>query len=266
VPADPDAGTRASARCCASDITLSELKTLCGKMDASDRDAINVEDFVNGGTANWRTDLYSTCATVLSHAESIELFESVGAKFTPELKSGDATDIQNVFGSQEAYAQAMIDEYKEAGIKAKDVWAQSFNPDDVLYWINHEPKFGKQAVYLDDRYNDEPPIDPNDPSTFNPTMEEIAAQGVNIIAPPQWMLLTVEDEKIVPSAYARAAGLDIITWTLERSGRIVEEVLEGRGSAFYYQSTLGALENDGDILVTLDVLAQDVGVIGIFSD
>ena len=46
----------------------------------------------------------------------------------------------------------------------------------------------------------------------------------------------------------QAAGLKIITWTTERSGRIVEEVIEGGGSSYYYQSTLPALENDGDIL------------------
>ena len=68
---------------------------------------------------------------------------------------------------------------------------------------------------------------------------------------------------------AKAANLDIITWTLERSGRIVEEVLPTKGTAspsFYYQTTLDALENDGDILVTLDVLAKQVGILGIFSD
>jgi glycerophosphoryl diester phosphodiesterase len=42
-------------------------------------------------------------------------------------------------------------------------------------------------------------------------------------------------------------------------------VLEG-GDTFYYQTTLDALTNDGDILRTIDVLAQDVGIIGLFSD
>jgi glycerophosphoryl diester phosphodiesterase len=57
-----------------------------------------------------------------------------------------------------------------------------------------------------------------------------------------WALLTVQGGKIVPSQYsndAKAAKLDIITWTLERSGRIVEEVLPTRGTAapsFYYQT------------------------------
>ncbi len=54
-----------------------------------------------------------------------------------------------------------------------------------------------------------------------------------------------------------------------RSGRIVEEVLPTKGTpspSFYYQTTLDALENDGDIMVTLDVLAKQVGILGIFSD
>ena len=116
------------------------------------------------------------------------------------------------------------------------------------------------------------PLDPNDPSTWNPTMPQLVAQGIKIVAPPMWVLLTVEDGKIVPSRYAkeaRAAGLDIITWTLERSGRIGEDVLSTKGTAspeFYYQSVLGAIENDGDVLVALDVLARQVGILGIFSD
>ena len=133
--------------------------------------------------------------------------------------------------------------------------------------------FGKQAVYLDDRYETiTPPLDPNDPATWTPSMPELVAQGIKIIAPPMWVLVTVENGEIVPSSYAkeaRKAGLDIITWTLERSGRIVEEVLPTQGTAspsFYYQSTLDALHNDGDIIVTLDVLARQVGILGIFSD
>ncbi len=104
-------------------------------------------------------------------------------------------------------------------------------------------------------------------------LQSYAAQGVKIVAPPMWALLTVGSKgQIVPSQYARdakKAGLDIITWTLERSGRIVEEVLPTKDTAspsFYYQTTLDALRNDGDILVTLDVLAKQVGILGIFSD
>jgi glycerophosphoryl diester phosphodiesterase len=100
-----------------------------------------------------------------------------------------------------------------------------------------------------------------------------AAQGIKIVAPPMWVLLAVDGSgKIVPSQYAKdakAAGLDIITWTLERSGRIKEEVLPTKGTSapsFYYQTTLDALHNDGDLMTTLDVLARQVGILGIFSD
>ena len=246
-------------RCCASDLTLNEFKSLCGKMDTSVANAATVEEFL-GGTANWRTDLYSTCGTLLSHQESIQLFDNLGVKMTPELKAGNAADVNAVFGSQAAYAQAMIDDYKAAGTNPKNVYAQSFNLDDVLYWVNNEPAFGKQAVFLDGG-----PIPRPNPAPF---LQDLAALGVNIVAPPMPMLLTLNGNTIVPSDYAvaaKAAGLDIITWTTERSGRIVEDVLEG-GNTFYYQTTLGALNNDGDIMTTIHVLAKQVGVLGIFSD
>ncbi|MFY9973914.1 MAG: glycerophosphodiester phosphodiesterase family protein, partial [Chromatiaceae bacterium] len=50
--------TPASAMCCTSDITLAELKTLKGKMDASDTGATTPEAYL-GGTPDWRTDLYA---------------------------------------------------------------------------------------------------------------------------------------------------------------------------------------------------------------
>ncbi len=52
--------------------------------------------------------------------------------------------------TQEMYAQKLIDELKAAGVRPRDVFPQSFNIDDVLYWVQHEPAFGKQAVFLDD--------------------------------------------------------------------------------------------------------------------
>jgi len=258
----------ASALCCTSDLNVAEFKSLKGKMDASNPTARTPLEY-QGGTPNWRTDLYSTGGTLLTHKESIELIGGLGAKYTPELKGpnrGAALQVEQVFGSQANYAQAMIDDYKAAGVPPNHVLAQSFNKDDVLYWIQHDPQFGRQAVFLDDA---------NVPSEL-PNAAELkgyAAQGIRIVAPPMWALLTVNRAgKIVPSEYARnakAAGLDIITWTLERSGRIVEEVLPTKGTAnpsSYYQTTLGALKNDGDIMVTLDVLAKQVGILGIFSD
>jgi glycerophosphoryl diester phosphodiesterase len=213
--------------------------------------------------------LYSTGGTLLSHKESIQLIKSLGAKFTPELKgpNRNATlQVEDVSGSQEGYAQALIDDYTEAGIPPRDVLAQSFNLADMLYWVQHEPQFGKQAAYLDDA---------NIPSEL-PTLAEsqsYSTQGVKIVGPPMWAPLTVDGNgQIVPSQYAlnaKAAHLDLITWTIERSGRVVEDVLPTKGTAspsFYYQTTLDALHNDGDLMVTLDVLARQVGIRGIFSD
>lgn len=262
VPADPDAGTPASALCCTSDITLEEFKTLCGKMDASDPAATTVEEYL-GGTADFRTDLYATCGTVLSHAESIQLFDSLGTKFTPELKTPSVPMPYEGDYSQEDYAEQMIDEYVAAGIDAKRVFPQSFLLADVLHWIAVRPKFGKQAVYLDDR-NDTAGLDFRDPSTYSPTMQELEAAGVNIIAPPLWMLLDLdEDGAIVPSIYAeeaKAAGLDLITWTLERDGPLAS------GGGWYHQSISSVIDNDGDTYRVLDVLARKVGIRGIFSD
>jgi len=262
----------ASALCCTSDLTVSEFKSLKGKMDASNPSATTPQQF-QGGTANWRTDLFSTGAEVLTHKESIELIRSLGAKFTPEAKvfnPGARTTPEEVFGSnpRAKFTQKIIDEYKAAGVPAHDVWAQSFFREDVEYWIQHDPQFGKQAVYLDDRYDTgTPKLDPLNPATWVPSFPELRSRGYRIIAPPMYVLLTVDDGKIVPSPYAkaaRAAGLEIITWTLERSGRIDEEVIPGKD--FYYQSVIPALKNDGDILVALDVMARQIGILGIFSD
>ena len=256
-----NADTPASAECRTSDITLAEFRTLKGKMDAADKTAATVEAYMDG-TANWRTDLYAASSgTLMTHAESIRLFRSQGAKFTPELKSPAVEMPFNGF-TQQDYAQKLIDEYKAAGVPASDVWPQSFNLDDVLYWIEHEPAFGKQAVYLDGRYGDES-FDPMNPSTFKPSMNEMKAKGVNYIAPPMWMLVTAESGKIVPSPYAneaKAAGLEIITWTLERSGPLAG------GGGWYYQSIKDVTDGDGVMFELLDVLAMQVGITGIFSD
>ena len=233
-------------------------------MDASDPNATTPPTF-QGGTANWRTDLYATGGTLLSHKESIQLIKSLGAKYTPELKGPNRSaqlQVEDVFGSQEGYAQALIDDYKEAGIPAQEVFAQSFNRNDVLYWINTSRSSANRLCTSTIATKPSRRRSIRRTRTWIPSMQELAKQGIKIIAPPMWVLLTVENGKIVPSLYAKeakAAGLDIITWTSERSGRIVEDVLPTKGTSnpsFYYQSTLDALDNDGDILVTLDALAR----------
>jgi glycerophosphoryl diester phosphodiesterase len=259
VPANGDEA--AQAECRASDLTLAEFRTLHGKMYAADKTATTVEAYMDA-TAGWRTDLYAAeGGTLMTHAESIALIKSLGGKFTPELKTPSVEMPFDGF-SQDDYAQKMIDEYKAAGVPPEDVWPQSFNLEDVLYWIENEPEFGQQAVYLDDSYDIEG-WDPMDPATWTHSMAALKDMGVNYIAPPMWVLVTVEDGAIVPSVYAKeakAAGLNIITWTLERSGPLTT------GGGWYYQSMEEVTDNDGVMLELLDVLAQDVGIVGMFSD
>lgn len=261
-PADPASGKKASAKCCASDFTLAEFRRLRGKMDAFNPDAATVEEYMNA-TADWRTDLYAATGTLMTHKESIALFKELGVKFTPELKAPEVAMPYDGDYTQQAYAQQLIDEYKDAGVAPADVLPQSFNLDDVLYWIAQEPAFGAQAVYLDGRYDNDG-FRHDDPATWTPGMAELAGKGVKIIAPPMWMLLSLDANKqIVASDYARAAreaGLDIITWTLERSGPL------GGGGGWYYQTVKDRIGGDGDMMTALDVLARDVKVRGIFSD
>ncbi|MES9991766.1 MAG: glycerophosphodiester phosphodiesterase family protein [Candidatus Thiodiazotropha sp.] len=248
--------SKASAKCCTSDITLEEFKSLQGKMDAANSAATSVEEYLDG-TPSWRTDLYTGNGTLMTHAESIELFLNLNTKMTPELKSPSVDMPFEGDYTQQDYAQQMIDEYKAAGVKPKHVFAQSFNLDDVLYWIEHEPMFGKQAVYLDGSNNPEEAAETID------MMAELNAMGVNYLAPAMWALVTEENGEIVPSEYALSAqahGLKLITWTLERSGLLAS------GGGWYYQTINNITDNDGDMMVLLDVLAQDVGVKGIFSD
>jgi glycerophosphoryl diester phosphodiesterase len=257
-PYDPVTGKPASAMCCTSDITLAEFKTLCGKMDASNPKATTVKEFL-GGTPSFRTDLYSTCGTLMTHKESIKLIDKLGRKFTPELKSASVPMPYMGTFTQEKYAQKMIDEYKELGINPKRVWAQSFDYNDIKYWLKYEPKFGKQATFLDGLVDE-----PNGYNLSLARLPSVAADGVKIVAPPQWVLVKLDaNGKIVPSEWAiqaKALGLDIITWTLERSGPLA------LGGGYYFQSVTGAINNDGDTFQMLDVLARKVGIIGIFSD
>lgn len=255
----------ATAKCCTSDLTLAEFKSLRGKMDAANSNATTVDAYLNA-TPEWRTDLYSgpTSGTLMTHAESIELFKKLNVKMTPELKSASVEmpfdsngDGQGDY-SQQDYAQQLINEYKEANVNPSHVWAQSFDLADIIYWINNNPVFGQQAVFLDD-------IDTGDVPYNLVELESLHALGVNYMAPPMWALVSLDAfQKISPSQYAldaQSAGLKLITWTLERSG-----ILADGDGGWYYQTIQPALNNEGDIYELLHVLAKEVGVKGVFSD
>ena len=250
--------TPASAECRTSEITLAEFKTLRGKMDAFNPAAQTVAQYM-AGTASIRTDLYSgpTSGTLLTHRESIALFKTLNVKMTPELKAASVTMPFNGF-TQQAYAQKLIDEYKAMRVEPRDVFPQSFNIADVRYWVKREPRFGRQAVYLDDA----------EVLADLPSYSELAgykAEGINIWAPPTFALLALNPGgDIIASEHARfakAVGLDLITWTLERSG-----ILADGNNGFYYQTIDSAIDREGDLYEVIDALAKDVRVLGVFSD
>ncbi len=261
----------ASARCCTSDITLAEFKSLLGKMDASDPMASTPEQYL-AGTASWRTDIHAGRGTLMTHRESIALFQRMKVRMTPELKAPEVAMPFEGF-TQQDYARKMIREYQDAGVAADNVRPQSFQLEDVLFWLHETPEFGRQAVYLDERMPSAE-FDTRDTASLEPAMRALASQGVRVIGPPLWMLLDVDDGIIVPSAYASAAnraGLDIVTWSLERSGPL------SGGGGYYFQTLNGlnrdtnnpqpaVISKDGDLYTVLDVLAREVGVKGVFSD
>src|SRR5262245_9659451 len=148
--ADGSLQTPASAECRTSELTLAEFKTLTGKMDSFDRRATTPQEFL-GGVASFRTDFQAgpTSCHLMTHKESIELFKKLGVKMTPEAKS---PSVPMPFGgfTQQEFVQKIINDYKAAGVPARDVFPQSFDKNDVLYWLEKEPAFARQAVYLDD--------------------------------------------------------------------------------------------------------------------
>lgn len=258
----------ASALCCTSDITLDEFLSLCSKMDGHNSSATTPEDYQTG-VPFFRTQLYETCATVLSLEGFIDLVNSFPGyrNFTPELKTPPAAVPMPFRGTytQEQYARDMINTFIRKGIAPERVWPQSFNPPDIFQWISEFPEFGAQAVYLDEAGD----YGPANFSAAVARLPELRAQGVNIVAPPFNYLLTYGDADnttIVPSSYAttaRAAGLDIIAWSFERSGPLTRVEAD---EDYYYNTVAQAVSYDGQLYEILDILAHQVGVVGMFSD
>ena len=251
--------------CRTSDITLAEFKSLKGKMDAGNKEASDIKGYMNA-TAAWRTDLYSQNGQLFTLNEHIALAKKLGLKHTPELKVPEETMPFNGY-SYNDYRQQLVKAYQQAGVPESDIYPQSFSLEDIQYWLKHDPKFAVNAVYLTDDSNETAEgktFDKNDPSTWKHSMAELKAMGVNIIAPASWMLVTSDGHgKMMASIYAKQAkahGLKIITWSLERSGPLAQ------GGGWYYTGLEDAINNDGDMMNYIDVLAQDVGVMGIFSD
>ena len=260
----PWTGPNSGPKCCTSDLTLDEFKTLTAKMDASNPSATTPEGYL-GGTPSWRTDLYTGRGTLMTLRESVALNEKNGVKHTPELKGGDAVRIGQIFGGQPQYAQKLIDELKDADVEPRRVWLQSFNKADILYWLHHAPEFGRQAVYLD---SIDPTATPPVPRQTVAELDQLRMQGGRYFAPPMPALLEVDGgNNVVPSAYAldiRNAGFRIITWTFERAD--LRKGASKAGFYYYFDPQGKAIKKDSDMYKALDALARKVGIVGIFSD
>ncbi len=263
----------AAAECRTSELTLDEFKSLRGKMDAFNPAAITVQQY-QGGTASWRTELYTGRGTLMTFAESIALNKKLGVKHTPELKAGDAKSIAAVFGSQDRYAQALIDELQANGVRPRDAYPQSFNPNDVLYWVRNTA-YGDQAVFLVDYNTGTDNIILFDTTgrqlltrdEQNAFFRQLRRAGVKIVAPSFNALLTVQGNRIVPAVLAkdlRSIGFDLISWSFERVD--LRKGAAGVGSYYDFDPTGAAIKKDSDMYKALDVLAKDVKLIGMFSD
>jgi glycerophosphoryl diester phosphodiesterase len=263
----------ATAECRTSELTVNEFKSLRGKMDAFNPAATTPAQFQTG-TPAWRTDLYTGRGTLMTLAESIALNKKNGVKHTPELKAGDAATITAVFGSQERYAQALINELQANGVRPKDAYPQSFNPNDILYWVKNTA-YGDQAVFLVDFNTTTDNIVLFDTTgkqlltrdEQNAFFKSLRRAGVKIVAPSFNALLSVQGDRIVPSTLAkdlRSMGFDLISWSFERVD--LRKGAAGVGSYYDFDPTGAAIKKDSDMYKALDVLARDVKLIGMFSD
>ena len=267
-PANPANGTVASAKCCTSDITLSEFKSLCAEMEATTFDAVSINASSPyfgriGTTPDWRTNLYAnSCAEPMSLKEFIEQVDDYGLNFTAEAKTPEIPMPFQGNYTQELYIQQIVDTFDEYDVDPDRVWLQSFLDKDIFYWIDHEPAYGAQAVYLDERAD----LSADGYEVAVASLPGLAERGVKIVAPSIYQLVAADNatNAIVPSSYAVAAkkaGLEIITWSFERSGPLTVN-----GGGYYYSSVANLIKNDGDEFKVIDAIAQQVGATKIFAD
>ena len=262
--------TPASAECCTSDITLEQFKSLRAKMDGADTSATNVDDYVAGGIPDWRTQLYASRGTLMTHNESIELFSSMNVKMTPELKAPLVPMPFNGF-TVEKFAQKIVDEYTDRNITPSHVFLQSFVEEAIDHWLKYDAEFGKQAAFL---WEPKTQSDTRDPSMW-PDFVRLHAEGVNIISIPIFVAIDLKNDELVISAFASnatAAGMELVCFSLERSGPLYVG-----GGGYYYQTVNGlnpapgesgvsVINNDGDMLTVVDFLFRQVGLKAMFTD
>ena len=101
----------------------------------STRTATTVAQYL-GGTPNFRTDLYSTCGTLMTHAESIELIDGLGRQVHARAQGAERADA--VRGRLHPGDVRAADDRRVQGGAASRRAACSRSRstcDDVLYWL-----------------------------------------------------------------------------------------------------------------------------------
>ena len=261
-PADPETGREARARCCTSDLNLSEFKRLCARMDQHDPSAVTPEAYLGGGTP-WRTQLYrGRCGTVMSHRESITLARGLGLAMTPELKR-PARPLPEGF-SRRQLSERFISAYREAEVPLTDLYPQSFERKEIARWRALDPAFAARAVYLEGRVPSRRLL-PRQRLLLLPLLLPLRRAGIERLAAPLWMLAEASAEgalRVSPyGALAAELGFELIAWTLERS-----PPRSRRGRDWYYQGLEEVLTRDGDLFTLLHLLRHELPLIGVFSD
>lgn len=259
-PGDRASHQKAQVMCCTSDLTLNEFKQLRGKVDDAD-------EFAN--TPLGYTKLYSAnekphkvrFGQLMTHQESIKLFSSLNVNMVPELKVPEVSMPFNGL-NRERYGQQFINDYIDANINPMRLFPQSFHLEDIINWRKYSPKYSQQAVYLDGRY-EQGNSEIENTQAFLPLFKTLEEHNVKYLAPPLWMFVKPNSQKLTPSNYikvAKSMGFDLIAWTLERSGTMEN------GGGWYYQTANHLVNNEGFTFQFLDFLVNGVGVKAVFSD
>ena len=138
-------GAPASAQCCTSDITLAEFKTLCARPDVKNSQATSVAEFL-APLDSPVIDQPNQCGTVMSHRDSIELIRDLGTAFTPELKRPEV--LCHSMAQPAGLCQKITDRIPSGRHTNKTGLPQSFNINDVRYWIENHPQYAQQTIWL----------------------------------------------------------------------------------------------------------------------
>lgn len=160
--------------------------------------------------ARYPAALREAPAHTLDFAGYVRVLAPLPVAYVPELKRTplppglDRDDLRRAF----------VDAFRAQGIAPERVFLQSFDLEDLAFWRRYAPAYARRGIWLDGRR-----LDPEDPATWHPGMAELKAGGLAYLGPPIRYLIKRERARLVPTAYARAAraaGLLLVPWTLER--------------------------------------------------